>query len=283
MIALTKKDLIWQDEYDMGDKELNISRKKLFDLGNEALKMEEMHDDNELISTIKTIIDELSFYISTHFVLEQKYLKTIQYARITQHTLLHKEIIGNLNQFISSLNTLSIQAAKEQLLILIKKDFIDHIAQEDSKIMQWQNSLSSVKKTFEWQSCFEIGEQKIDEENKKLFIMGQEAFHQASSEQVDKKLRLIIRYIYHYIKKQLPYEEAIMNESEYPALAKHLLMHRKMISQINHYVESIPTIEDKHEVEKGLATLIENTLIFHVMDEDEHFRQWYEENVRIWK
>lgn len=282
-MSFTNKDLLWKSDYSIGDKELDITRKKLFDIAKQALQMEKMQDEEELVHTIKTIIDELGFYVSTHFVLEQKYLKTIQYSRITQHTLMHKETITHLNEFISSLNTLGIEEAKEQLLVLIKKDFIDHIVQEDSKILQWQNSLDSVKKTFQWQDCFEMGEEKIDEENKKLFIMAQEAFHQASDEQIDKKIRLVIKYIYHYIKEHYPYEEAIMNESDYPALAKHLLMHRKIINQINHYVESIPTIKDMHEVEKGLATLIENTLIFHMMDEDEHLRQWYEENVRIWK
>lgn len=282
-MSLTEKNTQWKDEYGIGDKEIDREFKKLFSIANNALKIEQLTQDEQIVSAIKKVIDELSFYVSTHFVIEQKYMHIIEYPKSNEHTKLHRDIVTNLNKFISRLNSLSLEEVKLQLFALIKKDFIDHIIFEDQKILQWENSLDSFQKTFDWHEEFETGDETLDKENKKLFMMTEEAFHQASPEQIDEKLRLVIKYIYAYLKKHFRYEEAIMNESDYPHLAKHLLMHKKIINQVNHYVERLPTINNKHDFEKGLATLMENTLIFHVMDQDTHFRNWHKENVAVWK
>ena len=281
-MSLTHENIKWNDDYCIGDKEIDMEYKKLFKIAQMALDIEKLHEDSQIISAIKKVIDELSFYVSTHFVVEQKYMRTIQYPRADQHASIHKSIVNDLNKFISNLNNLTLEEVKNQLFVLIKKDFIDHIIHEDNKIIKWENSLDSFEKTFHWEECFELGDETIDEENQKLFIMAQEAFHQATPEQLDKKIRLVVRYLYHYMKEHFRYEEALMHENEYPKLAKHLLMHRKIINQINHYVESLPTIKSKEDFEKGLAALMENTLIFHVMDQDSHFRQWYKENITVW-
>lgn len=282
-MSLTQENTQWKDVYGIGDKEIDREFKKLFSIANNALKIEALTQDQEIVSAIKKVIDELSFYVSTHFVIEQKYMRLIEYPKVDEHIQKHKNIVTNLNKFISRLNSLSLEEVKIQLFALIKKDFIDHIIFEDQKIPQWENSLDSFQKSFDWHNEFETGDTTLDEENKKLFMMTEEAFHQATSEQIDKKLRLVIKYIYAYLKQHFRYEEALMNEGEYPYLAKHLLMHRKIINQVNQYVERLPTIKNKHDFEKGLATLMENTLIFHVMDQDTHFRNWYKENIQIWK
>lgn len=277
-MSLTHENVQWNDDYCIGESEIDRESKKLFKIAQQALKIEKFEKDNEIISAIKQIIDELSFYTSTHFVIEQKYMRTIQYPKVEQHTNLHKNIIKNLNNFISSLNSLSLDEVKKELFHLIKSNFIDHIIYEDQRIIKWESSLDSAEKTFDWSSAFELGEAKIDEENKKLFEMATHAFTQANQVQRDKKIRLLVQYLYHYAKEQFPYEEALMNEMGYHRLPQHLLNHKKIISQINHYVERLPTEKNMAGFEKGLASLIENTLVFHVMDQENHFREWYKEN-----
>lgn len=282
-MSLNEENTQWKDDYCIGDKEIDREYKKLFNIAKTALTLNNAKSDAEIISIVKQVIDELSFYVSTHFVIEQKYMNNMLYPKRDQHAQIHKTIVANLNKFISSLNDLSLEEVKNRLFDLIKQDFIDHIIIEDQKIPQWENSLDSFEKSFDWNSDFELQEQTIDESNKKLFMMAEEAFHQATAEQIDEKLRLVVKYIYAYLKEHFRYEEALMHQHEYPKLPQHLLMHRKIIAQVNHYVERLPSIHNKHDFEKGLATLMENTLIFHVMDEDQHFRNWYKENVQVWK
>lgn len=274
-MSLTEENIKWNDEYSIGDKEIDREFKKLFDIAKKALCIQSLENEDDIISDVKIIIDELTFYVSTHFVIEQEYMRNLQYPKIDQHIKLHKTIISNLNAFISNLNHLSFEEVKEQLFYLIKTNFIDHIIHEDKKITQWENSLDSAQKTFDWDNSFELGESKLDEENKRLFEMATQAFNQANDIQREKKIRILVTYLYDYMKHHLRYEEAIMNEIEYPKLAQHMLIHKKIISQVNHYVAQLPKANNLKEFEKGLATMIENTLIFHVMDQDEHFRQWY--------
>lgn len=278
-MSLTNENVEWKDEYCIGNSEIDRESKKLFKIAQQALIIENLENESEIVSAVKKTIDELSFYVSTHFVIEHKYMKTIQYPKVDQHIKLHQAIVSNLNKFISNLNNLSLEEVKNELFLLIKTNFIDHIVNEDKKIIKWETSLDSAQKTFDWHVGFEVGEETIDEENKKLFEMATQAFNQANESQRDKKIRLVIRYLYHYLKKSFRYEEALMNQYGYPRLAKHLLMHKKIVTQVNHYVSELPTTKNKERFEKGLAALIENTLIFHVMDQDEHFRQWYKENV----
>lgn len=274
-MSLTEENIKWKDEYCLGDKEVDRESKKLFDIAKTALSVQFLEDEGEVVSRLKKVIDELSFYVSTHYVIEQKFYQNLQYPKLDEHIQKHKKIVQNLNRFISNLNSLSLEEVKLQLFAIIKRDFIDHIIIEDKKVIKWENSLESVEKTFSWRRSFELGDPVIDNENKQLFLMAQEAFRQANQTQIDEKIRMLVKYLYAYMKKHFKYEEALMNESQYHNIAKHVLAHRKIRSQINHYVETLPHCKDKFAFEKGLAALIENTLIFHVMDEDEHFRQYY--------
>ena len=159
-MSLTNENVEWNDDYCIGDIEIDREYKKLFNIAKQALAIEKLEEDALIIKAIKKIIDELSFYVSTHFVIEQKYMRTIQYPKVEQHTNLHKAIVSDLNKFISNLNNLSLEEVKTQLFTIIKSNFIDHIINEDKKIVKWETSLDSAEKTFDWHSSFELGENK---------------------------------------------------------------------------------------------------------------------------
>jgi len=278
-MALTQNNVIWNDEYRLRELELDADHKKLFKIAQMALDIEYIEEEQEVIKQLKKVLDELSFYVGTHFITEQAYMRVIQYPKLEEHTQIHKSIINKLNMFIKRSNSLSIEEIKNRLFKFIKSEFIDHITIEDKKIVDWEYSLDSAEKSFDWHSSFKLGDSLIDNENEQLFKVAQEAFKQADDNKRDKKIRKIVKYLYRYIHTSFKNEEALMNEVNYPKLAKHLSMHRKLIGQINQLVVKLPDANTV-EFEKGLAVLIENTLIYHVMDQDEHFRKWYKENVK---
>ncbi len=271
------ENTIWKDEYCLGNLEVDKEHKKIFSLAQKSLELQNEEDEEVKKNNLKNIIDELSFYVGTHYLIEQEFLEIKQYPYIKEHIQLHKQAIKALNEFISTLGTLSIQEVQEKLCQLIEVHFLNHILKEDSKVIAWENSLDSYQKTFDWEKEFEIGNNNFDNRNKELFILAQEAFHDAPCcNSRDEKIRKTVNAIYEYMKTHFREEEAMMKECNYPHLAKHLLRHRNIIKQMNRLVVQLPN-SDTAYFEKQLANLLEATFIYHVMDEDQNFRKWIKE------
>ncbi len=276
-MSLTIDNTTWKDEYCLGNLDVDKEHKKIFSLAQKTLELQEEKDEEVIKNELKRIIDELGFYVATHYLIEQEFLETQQYPYVKEHTQLHKQAVKALNEFIANLGNLSIAEVQEQLCDLIEIHFLNHILYEDSKYTAWENSLDSYQKSFHWDESFEINDEAFDKRNKELFTLAQEAFQEAPCcGSRDEKIRKMVNYVYDYMKIHFREEEALMKEYNYPHLAKHLLRHRNIIKQMNRLVVQLPN-SDTAYFEKQLANLLEATFIYHVMDEDQNFRKWIKE------
>lgn len=276
-MAFTADDVQWKEDYCLGDKEVDTGRKKLLGLADAFLKQQSLQDEDAKKSELKYIIDELSFYISTHFLVEQEFFKTQEYHHLDEHIAKHKTIVSHYNAFLANLGSLSLEEVESNLEAILEKEFIHHTTVDDCEFIQWDQSLESFAKTFDWHEEFMIKDEIIDKHNQELFKVATEAFHDAPCcDTRDEKIRKTINFIYEYLKTSFRQEEALMKEYRYPHIAKHILRHRNIIKQMNRLAMELPHADTAY-FEKQLANLLEATFVYHVMDEDNNLRKWISE------
>lgn len=133
-----KNNFGWKDVYSVDNQHIDNDHKVLFDIAKKAFKVV---DTKDRISKIKTIIQVLYKYMKEHFEKEEDYMKEISYPKYEEHRSLHEDIIENLNSFIKILPTMHIEIFEKELARIIDISLLQHIIQEDRKIIKWKNNL----------------------------------------------------------------------------------------------------------------------------------------------
>lgn len=132
-----KKNFGWKDIYKIGNDTIDNEHKKLFDIASEAFEHVEPSQRNE---KIKDVLSRLYNYMKTHFSHEEQYMEKIKYEFINTQKKQHTEIINNMNDFIKKLPTMNIELFEKELATLIEVWILQHIIQEDRKMLDWVNS-----------------------------------------------------------------------------------------------------------------------------------------------
>ncbi len=88
---------------------------------------------------LKITITKLYDYMKTHFKNEESHMKSIKYPKLDEHIKLHNSIIVSLNDFIKKLPTIKIDDFEKELAKMIDITLLQHIIQEDRKIIKWEN------------------------------------------------------------------------------------------------------------------------------------------------
>ncbi len=135
-----RKNFGWKHIYSVNNSKIDQEHKQLFDIAKEAFKTVDSKDRNK---KIKSILVELYDYMKTHFNDEEKYMKEVNYPELENHKKIHKGIIGKLNSFVKELPNLKPEVFEKELAIIIDLTLVQHIIQEDRKIIRWQQSKQS--------------------------------------------------------------------------------------------------------------------------------------------
>lgn len=265
--------LVWKSEYNIGNLQIDNEHQKLFSLAKKALNIADISDENKIKAKLKEVIEELFEYVSSHFSNEQRFMKNIKYPELQSHIQLHKKMIDMLKELISKLNTLEIKEIEDKLCEFIEEYFVRHIIMEDKKIHLWQVSLEELRKNFGWKNIYSVNNMKIDQEHKQLFDIAKEAFQTVEDENRSKKIKEILTDLYEYMKTHFKDEEQYMQEVEYPYLEEHKVLHKDIISLLNEFVKTAPSIEASL-FEKELARMIDITLVQHIIQEDRKIITW---------
>ncbi len=261
------KQIIWKSEYNIGFYKIDQEHQRLFNIAQQALIINQINNDDKEKTKLKDIIKELYAYIGTHFNNEQEYMKEMNYPELSRHIEIHKQILAKLNGLISQVNTLNVHDIEEQLYSFIEEYFVKHIILEDKKIQLWNVSLEDLRKSFGWKEIYSVHDESIDNENKKLFDIAQEAFIPVDQEHRTYKIREVLTRLYDYMKTHFSHEEEYMSSINYPQLEEQKNMHKEIIHILNDFVKNFPNIEPKL-FEKELAQLIDITLVQHIIQED---------------
>lgn len=137
-----KKHFGWKEIYSVGDEDIDKEHKKLFDIAQEA--MDETAIKNERDTKIKAVLINLYDYMKTHFKHEEELMKEADYPQLQEHADIHNKIIESINTFVKQLPTMRIEIFEKELIRIIDIVLIQHIIQEDRKIINWVKAMNNV-------------------------------------------------------------------------------------------------------------------------------------------
>ena len=125
----------WKDIYSVNNEIIDKEHKELFNIAQEAFAYVEEKDKTK---KIKEIVTDLYDYMKTHFSHEEKFMQDINYPKSEEHKKLHREIILKINEFVKQLPTMNISDFEKELAKIIDISLVQHIIQEDRKIIAWE-------------------------------------------------------------------------------------------------------------------------------------------------
>jgi len=129
-------ELKWNDNYLIGNKEVDAEHKHLFDIAHKALIVVE---PSKRKAKIKEMVQELYMYTKTHFTNEEAFMRSIGYPQLKEHVKIHKHVIGLMNEFILKLPQMNMIEFEKELAFFIQTLIVQHIVTEDKKITTWQH------------------------------------------------------------------------------------------------------------------------------------------------
>lgn len=263
-IAIDK--IIWKSEYNIGNLKIDQEHQKLFSLARKALLLNSKSSKDE-IEQLKLIIKELYTYVGVHFENEEAYMLSIKYPELPSHKEIHKNILNMLNSLIKELNTLELEVIEKKLYDFIEEYFINHIITEDKKINLWSTPLEDLRKSFGWKEIYSVGNERIDNEHKKLFDIAHEAFSIVDESKRNYKIKEVVISLYSYMKTHFEHEEDYMEDVMYPKIESHKILHQNIAQSMNEFLKKLATL-DTELFEKELAQLVDIALVQHIIQED---------------
>ena len=120
--------LDWKDKYCIGNESIDAEHKRLVDIANEILNI-----NNPLMETprIALLVKELYGYMQEHFEHEEAYMESISFGEIEEHKAMHDSIVTEMNDMLK-MSKDYIQL--DNLLVILMKEWVlRHIAEEDVK------------------------------------------------------------------------------------------------------------------------------------------------------
>ncbi len=132
-----RKNFGWKEIYSVNNDQIDKEHQELFNIAKEAFCIVDSSQRNE---KIKIILNKLFKYMKTHFEREEKFMKENGYKKYEEHKSIHKNIIDKLNDFIKRLPHMNIELFEKELARLIDIILVQHIIQEDRKIVAWLNT-----------------------------------------------------------------------------------------------------------------------------------------------
>jgi len=120
-------NFIWQEDYSVGNDELDNQHKYLFELGNQIQAAG--------ITEAKTYVMALYKYIREHFQLEEDHMKSMSYPDLESHRNLHNNLLSDLNVITDDFFEKS--DSFEKFKAFFYNWLIDHILQHDKKYFKF--------------------------------------------------------------------------------------------------------------------------------------------------
>ena len=125
-------ELVWKNEYSIGNYQTDDEHKKLISLANKVIGFSNTGEDqNKIQDTLKALHE----YTLIHFRNEENFMARLGFPEIEHHKQCHIELIERLNKIITQ------NASQDDLIHDLKRLMvvwvIEHIINEDHKITQY--------------------------------------------------------------------------------------------------------------------------------------------------
>jgi hemerythrin len=120
----------WKDKYSVGNEEIDLQHKELFDIFNR------LYDNScEVDNTIDVYatLDELITYADHHFSTELKYMLDIGYKdideQINEHLYFTKKVLS-----LTQNRDMNTSELTKETIVFLGKWLLNHVTEEDKKI-----------------------------------------------------------------------------------------------------------------------------------------------------
>lgn len=130
-----KKDFGWKTIYLIGDDQVDEEHRYLFEIAQEAFETVEFSDERN--GKIKNVLTKLYNYLKTHLSHEEEFMEQLNYPKLEEHKEIHKDMINTFNDFVKQLPSMDNELFEKELMRLIDIILVQHIIQEDKKIINW--------------------------------------------------------------------------------------------------------------------------------------------------
>jgi hemerythrin len=123
-------NLIWNDSYTVGVKEIDDQHKKLFGIINSRFDLMKNAENEE---TLKAVLKELSDYAVYHFVTEEKYFQQFQYENTQEHIRLHEAYKDKVQLYTVRLDTENKLTVAYELMDFLVNWWLHHVTGADQE------------------------------------------------------------------------------------------------------------------------------------------------------
>ena len=127
-----------------------------------------------------------------------------------------------------------------------------------------------------WNSEYNIGNLKIDQEHQKLFAIARKTLSVIklnNDEQEIGKIKELITELFTYVGTHFSNEQKYMKEVKYPELENHILLHKNLLDMLTNLISKLNSMNLK-EIEQSLYSFIEKYFIRHIILEDKKINLW---------
>ena len=129
----------------------------------------------------------------------------------------------------------------------------------------------------EWSSEIELGHTEIDEQHKRLLLLGEDLaetpINPARNKPSDKQLQALIDFA----QKHFTFEEDLMRSTSYPDVAEHANCHNTLLAQLRTYCFRVQ--RGMHTDAVALNSFLWHWIVPHIDSEDRDLVTWLKSRV----
>ncbi len=120
-------------------------------------------------------------------------------------------------------------------------------------------------KKFHWENKYSVGNDKIDQQHKKLISLANLVLSLSGSGEDREVIKRAVITLYDYTRNHFADEEAYMEEMNYAALPAHKVAHSNIVGEMNKIMKESKNI---HSVVEKFKRLMSAWVLEHIMNED---------------
>jgi hemerythrin-like metal-binding protein len=125
---------------------------------------------------------------------------------------------------------------------------------------------------FEWTSGIELGHTEIDEQHKRLLLLGEDLVEpligSAACEPIDTQLQALIDFA----QEHFAFEQDLMQSTGYPGAVEHTTFHTLLLADLRKYGFRVE--RGLHTDRVGLASFLWHWIVLHIGSEDRNLVIW---------
>lgn len=123
--------LVWQDEFSVGIKEIDLQHREMINMINDL--NEALEKSDHLDEEVSEILNRLAEYAMIHFATEEKYFELFKYPLAASHRLEHESFKRQIEDFMSMESEMQTAHLAILLGTFLEEWLIEHIVSSDGK------------------------------------------------------------------------------------------------------------------------------------------------------